>query len=347
MLLSISEIESRAAALASLPKRDALSAIPPLRADQLALQEPRTPEVVKALEEAHAAGRGAFRVEITNICDAAEFGHFTPTPSDWAHLLISARAVSDWQTMVNICTLANTVAQRDGSEPLTATPAFAQQYAMALNRLGDSWLAESVIAQSIGRHGADSESQGILGRIYKDRWLNDHRGDGAASGFLVMALNAYWGGVERNALEIYPAINTLTLLRCAGLPSHRLERFAEHIFDLATQRTMSPEADYFDFATVVELHAAMDQIDAATQSATEAVKHARAPWELETTASNLMLLEYAADSRYAELTSLIDMLKAAATNWLQGFPLSVRNAGNVWADPGFNMPGAVGAAETD
>ena len=46
-----------------------------------------------------------------------------------------------------------------------------QQYALALNRSGDRDAAERELTALIERTGGDSETYGILGRIYNERWL--------------------------------------------------------------------------------------------------------------------------------------------------------------------------------
>jgi hypothetical protein len=184
-----------------------------------------------------------------------------------------------------------------GQRLFTSIPEVGQQYAMALNRIGgsdNSILAEGVLANIIADCGADSETLGILGRVYKDRWLK-HRAADPHNGYLIRALNAYWDGVECNPRELYPWINALTLLRIARCEPDTLIEFAKHIDSLITDRIAEPggEEDYFNYATRVELHAAMGEVTRASREAYEAVSKAQAPWELETTARNLSLISTA------------------------------------------------------
>lgn len=310
MLLSVEEIRKRALDLAEAVSPDAPSEPAPFRADQLALEAPRTPEIVEDLERAYAQGISELKAAVLRTLERAQQGSFNLTRSDWTLLLVSARSVSDWQTMIEICEIADAE-----PEPFISVPAIAQQYAMALNRIGESETAEFVIVESIGFHGADSESSGILGRIYKDRWLNST--DNAFSrGCLVLALNAYWGGVERNQFEIYPAVNTLTLLRCAGVASRQIEPFAIHLKDRAVRRTHARHPDYFDFATIVEVCASIDDFKHAHYFAEQAIAQARAPWELETTALTLkMLIERAYPTVHHDLNLVIARLHEAAASW--------------------------------
>ena len=48
------------------------------------------------------------------------------------------------------------------------------------------------------------------------------------------------------------------------------------------------DADYFDYATRIELAVASERWNEAYEASSAAVKHARAPWEFETTANNYL-----------------------------------------------------------
>ena len=103
----------------------------------------------------------------------------------------------------------------------------------------------------MAEHGRDSESLGILGRVYKDRWLQRRDRD-PLNGFFFGALEWYWEGVKCNPSEVYPAINVLTLLKVASYNSRTLDQLARHIKQLLSERPKN-ELDYFDYATWVEL----------------------------------------------------------------------------------------------
>ena len=93
-----------------------------------------------------------------------------------------------------------------------------EQLALALNRAGQSERAEKVILDLIQEKGAgSSETYGILGRVYKDRWENKLQNkNGASSLFLTGLLNksidAYLKGFEIDWRDAYPGINALTLM---------------------------------------------------------------------------------------------------------------------------------------
>src|SRR5262249_55507989 len=77
-------------------------------------------------------------------------------------LFLSYRAVKGWVEMI---ALAGRV-----SRPLAATVMVREQLGLALNRAGRGDEAERVLTEIIAERGPSSETYGILGRVYKDRW---------------------------------------------------------------------------------------------------------------------------------------------------------------------------------
>ena len=77
-------------------------------------------------------------------------------------LFLSYRAVKGWAEMVALA------GKMPG--PLAETVMAQEQLALALNRLGQSDKAERVLTALIEKRGPSSETYGILGRVYKDRW---------------------------------------------------------------------------------------------------------------------------------------------------------------------------------
>lgn len=62
---------------------------------------------------------------------------------------------------------------RAGAEdvlPLAATVLVQEQFGLALNRAGRGVEAERVLLDLLANRGPSSETYGILGRVYKDRW---------------------------------------------------------------------------------------------------------------------------------------------------------------------------------
>lgn len=77
-------------------------------------------------------------------------------------LFLSYRAAGDWQAMVDL------VDQMP--KPLSRSVMVREQLGFALNRLKRRDEAEKVHRDLIKERGPSSETNGLLGRVYKDRW---------------------------------------------------------------------------------------------------------------------------------------------------------------------------------
>src|SRR5260221_691488 len=77
-------------------------------------------------------------------------------------LLLSYRAASEWKEMIR---LAGAM-----PEPLRRSTLVQEQLAFALNRTGDDEKAEQLLLDLTRARGPSSETYGLLGRVYKDRW---------------------------------------------------------------------------------------------------------------------------------------------------------------------------------
>src|SRR5208337_3173522 len=97
----------------------------------------------------------------------------------------SYRAASEWKEMIR---LAGAM-----PEPLRRSTLVQEQLAFALNRAGDGEKAEQVLIDLIRSRGPSSETYGLLGRVYKDRWdAAVKEGDKMlARGLLSKAIEAY------------------------------------------------------------------------------------------------------------------------------------------------------------
>ena len=88
-----------------------------------------------------------------------------------------------------------------------------EQYGFALNRARRSADAERVLLDVIEDRGPSSETLGLLGRVYKDRWEAEREGSVLrAEGHLDQAIDAYRRGFEADWRDAYPGINAVTLM---------------------------------------------------------------------------------------------------------------------------------------
>ena len=70
-----------------------------------------------------------------------------------------------------------------------------------------------MLAEVIAEFGPSSETNGLLGRIYKDRWdLAKKEGLPEARALLKSAIDTYLAGFEADWRDAYPGINAVTLM---------------------------------------------------------------------------------------------------------------------------------------
>jgi hypothetical protein len=199
-------------------------------------------------------------------------------------LLLSHRATSNWKGMISLtdkmdATLSRTVLVRE-------------QYGFALNRVGRRFDAERVLTELIGERGPSSETNGILGRVYKDLW-QDMEKDGKkfkARGYLEKAITTYQEGFEDDWRDAYPGINALTLMRVSGC----------HIKDYLTLRPVvgyaldrkkaTGDIDYWDHASDLELAVLDNDNNKAEQSLSTMLATVKEKWEIQSTLGNLLLI---------------------------------------------------------
>ena len=208
-------------------------------------------------------------------------------------LFLSYRATSAWQEMVSLVEKMAT--------PLAETVLVHEQLALALNRLKRRDEAEAVLTKLIEERGPSSETLGILGRVYKDRW-EDARKSGdeiLAQGYLDQAIEAYLAGFEADWRDAYPGVNAVTLMEIKDPPDLRRLPILPVVRYSVERRIAKGRPDYWDYATLLELAVlAIDQ-NQAKQALPKACACIRETWEPETTARNLRLIREARERQGA------------------------------------------------
>jgi hypothetical protein len=226
-------------------------------------------------------------------------------------LFLSYRAVEAWKDMVALVD--------EMSPPLAETVMVQEQLAFALNRERRGERAESVLLNLLRRRGPSSETYGILGRVYKDRWEEalDGRRTALARGLLRKAIDAYLKGFEADWRDAYPGVNAVTLMEIAEPPDPRRERLIPVVSYAAERRIEAGQPDYWDYATRLELAVLARREQEAFDALTDALANVREPWEPETTARNLRLIRESREQRGEDLPWALDLereLDARADN---------------------------------
>lgn len=227
-------------------------------------------------------------------------------------LFLSYRAVKGWEEMV---ALAGKMAR-----PLAETVLVQEQLAMALNRLGQSDEAERVLTELIEKRGPSSETHGILGRVYKDRWDKAVEGGASATrarGLLDKAIDAYLLGFETDWRDHYPGINAVTLMELREPPDPRREKLIPVVSYAVERRVAAGKPDYWDYATQLELAVLGRDEEKGVEALGQALASVREKWEPETTLRNLRFIIAARERRAEEIPAWIKEaeheLESAAT----------------------------------
>lgn len=219
-------------------------------------------------------------------------------------LFLSYRAVKGWQEMVSLVGKM--------PRPLASTVMVQEQLALALNRLGQREEAERVLNDLLESRGPSSETYGILGRVYKDRWEEaQNRGERAAArGLLDKAIGAYLKGFETDWRDAYPGINAVTLMELKEPPDPRREKLVTVVSYAIERRVVAGKPDYWDFATQLELAVLGRDEQAAMDALGNALASVREKWEPETTLRNLRLIKDARQRRQETTPDWIEEVEA-------------------------------------
>ena len=188
-----------------------------------------------------------------------------------------------------------------------------QQLAMAYYKTNRPEDAEQLLLPLIDKYGADPETNGMLGSVYKKMMDDNNADDLLHEQYQQKAIEAYLDGFESDPRYFYPGINALTLMFLGKEPDERFTKFMP-IVSYAVERMLpAKEKDYWVQATALEL--AVLEMNAA-----KAKKHLGAAlvcnpdgWMKESTQRNLQKIfdkvkTTAAGSGPAWLTEIIARL---------------------------------------
>ncbi len=172
-----------------------------------------------------------------------------------------------------------------------------EQDGVALNREGCFDEAEKVLKGVIEEFGPSSETNGLLGRIYKDRWdVARREGRAEARALLRRAIDTYVDGFQADWRDAYPGVNAVSLMEMQDKPDPRQQQILP-VVRYSAMRKAQKGADYWDYATLMELAVLARTPEDAEEQLSEALGMARASWELESTARNLSLMRAARTAR--------------------------------------------------
>jgi tetratricopeptide (TPR) repeat protein len=241
-------------------------------------------------------------------------GSVESDPTAYLTLLRKYRDLSEWDRVVELAESA--------PEPLSQSPELRQMLALSLNRRGQTGDREKAIAlmeQQIAETGGDSESFGILGRIYKDRY-DEAKGSGDAAKAALdhqHALESYRKGFEKNPRDYYPGINVVTLLLQAGDDASRAElaTIVPRVREAVQQRLEGDRPDFWDIATDLQLSTVARDWTHAEMAARQVVAQAPNRWMLDSTVRDVRVVRSAFSDPHdrKKIDHLLDLLQPRGT----------------------------------
>lgn len=209
-------------------------------------------------------------------------------------LFLAYRSVEAYKDMIRLvrtglpATVSNTVMIRE-------------QFAFALNREDPgSAEASDVLNKLIEDRGGSSETYGILGRVYKDRWIkirNHPEQRFEAAGLLDEAVEVYYRGFMLDLRDIYPGVNAVTLMELKDTPDKRQLGLLPVVRFAAEQKLLSRKPVYWDHATLLELAIIERQPAVATDALRKAIPLIDEKWQPKSTLDNLQLIRAAREQR--------------------------------------------------
>ena len=243
-------------------------------------------ELKVKLAEARKQGLAAVQALETTLGDLA-----TVETGVVIDLFLSYRAVKAWREMIALV--------EKMAAPLAATVMVQEQLGLALNRADKGEQAEQVLLNVLAKRGPSSETYGILGRVYKDRWETAlKRGEKAlARGLLERAIDAYLKGFEADWRDAYPGVNAVTLMELKEPPDPRREKLIPVVVYAVERRIATGKPDYWDHATLLELAVLAKDEQKAMSALSNSLAAVRESWEPETTARNLRLIRETCERR--------------------------------------------------
>ena len=220
-------------------------------------------------------------------------------------LFITLRGVEAWGEMI--------ACYEQMDSPLKKIKMVQEQLGFAYNRNGNSEKAKKVLEAVIDEYGNDPETNGILGRVFKDLY-KEAKAKGSkleAVGFLNRAIKSYQDGFDADWRDAYPGVNLVTLLELKG-DQQTLDEYLPIVQFANKQKIANSTADYWDLATQGELHVLERDYAAATENLSEAIAliPPNETWMLKTTLNNLEIIQNAREENKTADTDLAILISS-------------------------------------
>jgi tetratricopeptide (TPR) repeat protein len=204
---------------------------------------------------------------------------------------------SAWQDLVQFASAL--------PEDMKQVPQVAQMTALALNRLGRQQEAIALLRSLTDRTGGDSETYGILARIYKGLYSSENN-----SQYLQASIDSYRLAYTMAPNDYYAGLNLVSLLALYGGDEARseLNLLVPKLRGQLAQRVEDPRADFWDLTSALELAVVARDWPAANGLLARVLSGSTAEWMLATTMHQLQL--YSSSMDEADRSQLQGLLAA-------------------------------------
>ena len=191
---------------------------------------------------------------------------------------------------------------------LAERPFVHQQHAFALNRAGRGVEAEEILLALRQEHGPSPETNGILGRVYKD-WFRAAQAGGdeqTAEHRLRQAIDTYLEGHDADPSNPYPGVNALTLMELAEPRPARSDALRDEVSAASRRRLLRHGPGYWDYATEWELAVLAGDEATAGAAMERATARVEEPWQAASTSYNTHLIQDALADRGQPVPEWLD-----------------------------------------
>ncbi len=265
-------------------------------------------EIVKGLRRSRAVPKLAFQSDAQGVESSivslkqAEEKIKSSTDVDAASVIDVLKGYqlnSAWKELVQFAS--------ELPEDMKQVPQVAQMTALALNRLGRQQEAIALLRSLTDRTGGDSETYGILAKIYKELYSSEKNPE-----YLEASIECYRLAYTLAPNEYYAGLNLVRLLALyGGNEAHgELNDLVPRLRSQLAQRVDDPRADFWDLTSALELAVVARDWPAANGLLARVFSESRAEWMLATVAQQLQLYSSSMDEPdRSELQGLLDAMR--------------------------------------
>jgi len=167
-----------------------------------------------------------------------------------------------------------------------------QQLALAYNKIEKREESKKILTDIINKFGPDSETNGLLGAVYKGLMDDGFKSMNApaAKGYRRKAADAYLAGFDADPRDYYPGVNALTLMFMFDEHDQRFDKFMPLVKYAVERQLLRKPNDYWAHASALELSVLEMNSSRAEEFLSSALACEPDEWSKNSTLKNLQLI---------------------------------------------------------